>query len=80
MNKETARRSFRCKSRAGYSCQWSVGKTTKGDFKALSVGKAKVRGNPIPSDFLPFEIMDAVMNQHIRFGNLEDAEAYVRSL
>lgn len=73
-------RSFRCKSSTGYSCRWSVGKTSKGDFKALSVGKAKVRGHPIPSDFLPFEIMDAVMNPHIRFGSIEDAESYVRSL
>ena len=71
-------KAFRCKSTKGYSCRWLVGKTSKGDFKALSVGKAKLRGQPIP--FLPFEIMDAVISQHIRFGSLDDAEAYVRSL
>lgn len=77
---EKSHKTFRCKSTMGYSCRWSVGKTTKGDFKALSVGQAKVRGRPIPADFLPFEIMDAVMNQHIRFGSMEAAEAYCRSL
>lgn len=73
-------RSFRCKSRGGFSCFWRVGKTKRGDYKALSVGKVKVGGRPIPSDFLPFEIMDAVMNQNTRFDTLADAEAYVRNL
>lgn len=77
---EKTHKHLRCKTRGGISCRWTVGKTKKGDFKALSVGQAKVRGNPIPSDFLPFEVMDAVMNQHIRFGSMEAAEAYVRSL
>jgi hypothetical protein len=73
-------REFRCKSRTGYSCRWSVGKTSKGDFKALSVGKAKIGRRSIPSDFLPFEIMDAVMNDGNRFSTLEDVEAFVRNL
>ena len=73
-------RSFRCKTSGGISCFWRVGKTKRGDYKALSVGKAKVGGRPIPSGFLPFEVMDAVMNQNTRFNTLEDAEAYVRNL
>lgn len=77
---EKEHKSFRCKSSTGYSCRWSVGKTSRGDYKAMSVGKAKVRGRPVLSDFLPFEIMDAVMNPHIRFDSLIDAEMYVRSL
>lgn len=77
---EKSHKTFRCKSSRGYSCKWTIGKTSKDDFKALSVGQAKVRGRPLPSDFLPFEIMDAVMNQNIRFDSMDAAENYVRSL
>ena len=73
-------RSFRCKSRAGYSCRWTVGKSSGGGFKPMSVGKVKIGGRPIPCDFLPFELMDAVMNRSIRFDTLEEAEVYVRNL
>lgn len=77
---EKSYRKFRCKTRGGISCAWTVGRTKDGDFKALSVGKAKVGGRPIPSDFLPFEVMDAVMNRNIRFASMDAAEAYARSL
>lgn len=77
---EKTQKSFRCKSSTGYSCQWRVGRTSIGDYKVLSCGKIKVNGNPIPSDFAPFEIMDAVLNRSIRFKTLEAAEDYVKGL
>jgi hypothetical protein len=70
-------RKIQCKCRAGISCRWTVGKSNGGGFKALSVRSAR---KGFPSDFLPFEVMDAVMNRNIRFNTMDEAEQYVRSL
>lgn len=70
-------RNLQCKCQAGISCRWTIGKSKDGGFKALSVRSAR---KGFPSAFLPFEIMDAVMNRNIRFDSMDAAEAYVRSL
>jgi hypothetical protein len=70
-------RKFRCKASDGFSYKWFVGKTKDGKFKPLSVGSPKP---PIPMDFAPFGVMDAVLNRSIVFDTLDEAERYARSL
>lgn len=68
---------FRCKASDGRSYAWTVGKNRDGKFKALSVGSPKP---PMPMDFAPFAIMDAVLNRWSVFESEAEAEAFVRSL
>lgn len=71
-------RNIQCKCSAGISCRWSIGVKKDGKFGAVSVRSAK-RG--FPTDFLPFEIMHAVLGHgQPTFDTLDEAEAYVRSL
>lgn len=71
-------RNVQCKCRSGISCRWRLGKARDGKFKAMAVRSA-TRG--VPSDFLPFEVMDAVLGSHApHFDTLDQAENYVRSL
>ncbi len=70
---------IRCKARCGLSCQWSIGQTKDGKWKAMSLGNVKRGRNPVPSDFVPFELSNAVYNGPT-FETLDQAEQYVRSL
>lgn len=71
-------RKIQCKTRGGISCRWTIGKTKDGKFKAISVRSAR---KGLPTSFLPFEVMDAVLGAHSpRFDTLDGAEAYVRSI
>ncbi len=72
-------RKIRCKSRHGISCRWVIGPVKDGGYQILMMGKAKIRNQPIPLDFVPFELSNAVMNSPT-FKTLDDAEVYVRSL
>lgn len=72
-------KSFRCKSSHGISCQWRIGQKPDGKWKAVGMGSAKVRNRPVPLDFVPFELSNAVMNGP-SFDTSAEAEQYVRSL
>lgn len=70
-------RALRCKASCGVTLTWRFGKTRDGKFKATSCGTPRP---PMPLDFLPFEIMDAIYNRNVSFDTLKDAQDYVRSL
>lgn len=72
-------RKFRCKARCGLSCQWAVGKNKEGKWKAMSLGKVKQGRSPVPLDFVPFELSNAVLNGPV-FETQTEAEIYVRGL
>lgn len=72
-----ATKKFRCKAKCGRSFKWSVGTNSEGKFKALSVGEPRP---PMPMDFAPFEILDAVLNRALIFDTEQEAMDYVKSL
>ncbi len=70
---------IRCKSSHGLSCQWSIRQNKDGKWKAMSLGSIKSRGRPVPNDFAPFELMNAVINGPV-FDTQSEAEMFVRAL
>ena len=72
-------KSIRCKAKCGLSLKWRLGQTKDGKWKPLSVGDCRRGGIPIPTDFVPFEISNAVVNGP-RFDTIEQAESFIRSL
>lgn len=70
---------IRCKSSHGLSCQWSIGQNKDGKWKAVGLGSIKRSGHPVPTDFAPFELMQAVMNGPT-FDTQAEAEIYARTL
>ena len=75
----TTWKKFRCKSQCGLSIKWAIGQTKDGKWKAMSLGDCKMGRNPIPTDFVPFELSSAVYNGP-RFDTATEAELYVRGL
>lgn len=73
------RKTIRFKSSFGITASWRLGKNKAGRFKAMSLGNAKVGRNPMPLDFVPFEMSSAVINGPA-FGTMVEAENYVRSI
>jgi hypothetical protein len=72
-------KTLRFKSSSGITATWRIGKNREGKFKALSLGNAKVDGNPLPLDFVPFEMSNAVINGP-SFETEYEAECFVREL
>lgn len=70
---------FRYKTRSGISCQFYCGKAKSGRYKILSIGKPRLGRDPIPIDFVPFEISNACINGP-SFDTLGEAERFARSL
>lgn len=70
---------IRCKSSHDLSCQYRIGQNKDGKWKAMSLGSIKSRGRPVPTDFAPFELMNAVVNGPV-FPTQDQAEKYVRGL
>lgn len=73
-------KTIRCKTKCGLTVTWRIGKARSGKFKALSLGKAKAGRDPVPLEFVPFELSNAVLGSGIEFATLDAAENYVRSL
>lgn len=71
---------IRRKTKCGATVTIQGGKSGNGGFRILSIGKAKVGRDPIPLDFLPFEIMDAVYNKNISFDTEEECQNFAYSL
>ncbi len=69
----------RLKARCGITASWRIGKTKAGKFRAVGLSKARMGRNPIPLDFVPFEMSNAVMNGP-SFETEGEAEAFVRSI
>lgn len=74
---EKTHKTIRFKARCGITATWRLAKVKEG-FKVVAIGKAKVGRNPIPLDFAPFEIMDAVYNRHNVFPSTDACEAFAR--
>jgi hypothetical protein len=72
-------KNIRCKARCGLSIKWGIGQTKDGKWRAMSLGDAKNGRSPVPTDFVPFELSNAVYNGP-KFDTPEQAEAFVRSL
>lgn len=72
-------RKFRCKAQCGLSCRWAVGKNSDGKWKAMSLGDVKNGRNPVPLDFIPFELSNAIFNGPV-FESQTEAEIYIRGL
>ncbi len=72
-------KTLRVKSSSGITATWRIGRNLAGKFKALSLGKAKVGRNPLPLDFVPFEMSNAVINGPA-FETEDEAERFVRGL
>lgn len=70
-------RKFRCKTSTGISLSFTVFKSKDG-FK-ISAGKARRGKSPIPLDFLPFEITNAIINGPVHPSE-DAAEQYARSI
>lgn len=79
MTNANDRKTIRVKSSFGITATWRLGRGKSGKFKAVGLSKAKVGKNPIPLDFVPFEMSNAVMNAP-EFNTLAEAENYVRSI
>lgn len=73
------RRIIRFKSSCGLTCTWRLGKDQDGRYKVMGLSKAMVGRRPIPLDFVPFKLSNAVINGR-SFGTLDEAESFVRSL
>ncbi len=72
-------RTIRFKSRCGVTASWRIGLNRDGRFKALALSKPRIGRNPLPLDFVPFEMSDAVINGP-SFETEVEAVAYVRSI
>jgi len=72
-------RKIRCKNRFGLSCRWTIGPAPDGGFKIVGLGAAKLRGQAVPLDFIPFELSNEVYNGPI-LETLDAVERHVRSL
>lgn len=70
---------LRFKSSSGITATWGIGQNSEGKFKALTLGNAKVGRNPMPLDFVPFEMSNAVINGP-SFETEHEAECFVRGL
>lgn len=79
VDKPKDHKKIRCKSSHGFSCQWSLGWSSKGGYKAVGLGNIKSQGRPVPTSFAPFELMNEVINGDV-FPTIAEAENYVRSL
>ena len=75
-----AYKKIRCKARCGLSCQWTIGH--KNDrWRVVGLGNVKNGRNSVPTDFVPFELSNAVMSPlKPDFATFAEAEQYVRSL
>lgn len=72
-------KTLRFKSNSGITATWRIGQNREGKFKALSLGNAKAGRNPLPLDFVPFEMSNAVINGP-SFETEYEAERFVRGL
>lgn len=72
-------KTFRCKTSCGLSVQWRVGQNRDGKWKATGLSNARYGRDPIPLDFIPYELSSAVMNGP-SFDTQQEAEIYVRNL
>lgn len=74
-------RKFRCKAKCGVSCRWTIGQRVSGKWGVISMGNAKLGRNPMPLDFVPFELSNAVLGHgKPEFDTADECETYVRSL
>jgi hypothetical protein len=55
-------KTLRFKTSFGITASWRVGKGREGRFKVLGLSNAKVGRNPLPLDFVPFEMSNVVFN------------------
>lgn len=53
---------IRRKTRCGITLSFRIADQKDGSFKLRSAGKARMGRDPIPLDFVPFEITNAVIN------------------
>ena len=78
---EKCYRKVRCKTSYGYVVSWCISKQKNDKWRVIGVGSARMGRSAVPSDFLPFEISDVVMNKHKpEFDSWEDAADYVKRI
>jgi hypothetical protein len=71
---------IRCKAQCGLSCQWTIGEKA-GRWRLVGLGNVKNGRNPVPTDFVPFELSNAVLGHHKPdFATFEEAAQHARSL
>lgn len=75
----TMQKKIRCKTQCGMSVKWRLGQARDGKWKAMGLSDAKMGSRPVPLDFVPFELSNAVINGP-SFDTIDQAEAFVRSL
>lgn len=72
-------KTLRFKSSSGITATWRIRQTKEGKFKVASLSNAKVGRNPLPLDFVPFEMSNAVINGPT-FDTEIEAEVFIRGV
>jgi hypothetical protein len=74
-------RKVRCKTSFGITVSWNIHQSEDGKWRLAGVGSARRGSSTVPSEFLPFEISNAVMSPlKPEFDSFEDAANYARTI
>jgi hypothetical protein len=74
-------RKVRCKTSFGIVVSWNIHQSKDGKWRLSGVGSGRRGNSPVPSEFLPFEISNAVMSPlKPAFDSFETAAEYARSI
>lgn len=74
-------RKVRCLTSFNITVSWGISQSKDGKWRITSVGSARHGRNPIPCDFIPYEITSEVMNAYRpEFNSFDEAADYARAI